>query len=142
MLFLVFHVKHFRFIHSFTRLHSFGHSASLVRRLFTSALFRSGFIRHSVRGLFARLPFCQKAKCCKQRSPLADLLYCLTADKARLQASPLTPFLITPTLHRAYVHRLLTSFSSIPSFVSPRSFVHYATVFHVKHQKVWLPTVS
>ena len=142
MLFLVFHVKHFRFIHSFTPLHSFGHSVRLIRRLFTRALFRFGSARHSARGLFARLPFCHKAKCGKRRSPLADLLYCLTADKARLQASPLAPFLTTPTLHRALVHRLLISPHSIPSFVPFRSFVHSATVFHVKHQKVWRPTVS
>ena len=138
----MFHVKHLHFIHSFTPLHSFGHSVRLIRRLFAQALFRSGSVRHSVRSLFARLPFCHKAKCCKRRSPLADLLYCLTADKARLQASLLTPFLTTPTLHRAFAHRLLISPLSIPSFAPFRSFVHSATVFHVKHQKVWLPTVS
>ena len=129
----MFHVKHFRYIHSFTRLHSFGNSASLVHRLLTRALFRFGLVSHFVQCSFGSLPFCPMAKCRKHTSPLADLLCSLAADKARLQASHFTPFPPQPPLHRALDRRLFTPFSSIPSFAPPHSFVHCATVFHVKH---------
>ena len=130
---LMFHVQHFFFIHSFIRLHSFGHYASLVRRLLPQALFRFGFVSHSVRGLFGSLPFCPMAKCSKHTSPVADLFYGLNSHKPRLQPPPLSSFLPQPTLHRAFVRRLLSSFSSIPSFVPPLSFVHYKKMFHVQH---------
>ena len=101
----MFHVKHFRYIHSFIPLHSLADYS--FRHCSTSATFRK-----KKDGFLAVLPFCHKAKCSKTSKAFFYLFGSATHTLTNKKMSPPFFYSIPPTLRKAYTHKLLTRYAT------------------------------